>query len=304
MLHLWRALRARWRFALTLTLGAGVVTAGIVLMLPSYYTASAAFQAETPVPSQLLGSLGGLASQLGNLGLSGQNNAQLFGDLLTSDGVLRRVGRASYPWQGGSAPLGTIYGLQREDSSLQLYNTVRKLRKETSVDVNVRTGVVRFSVEARGKLLAYAIAETTLAVVNDVNVGLRQQRAAAERAFTTERADDSRRGLDSAEAVLTKFYEDNRVISSSPALQMEEARLKRGVDMAQQVYVQLRLQAEQAAIQEVRNTPAITVVDPPVEPVKRSWPRRTVAVICGAIAGFLIALLRIAAPTLDPAARA
>jgi uncharacterized protein involved in exopolysaccharide biosynthesis len=70
---------------------------------------------------------------------------------------------------------------------------------------------------------------------------------------------------------------------------MQESKLKRAVDMAQQVYVQLRLQEEQAAVQEVRNTPAISVIDPPLVPVKRTWPKRRMAVLLGMIVGLAVA---------------
>ena len=73
---------------------------------------------------------------------------------------------------------------------------------------------------------------------------------------------------------------------------MQEAKLKRSVDMAQQVYIQLRLQEEQAAVQEVRTTPAISVIDPPSLPVKRSRPKRSLAVALGLLAGFLIGLVK------------
>jgi len=161
-----------------------------------------------------------------------------------------------------------------------------------SVDVNVRTGVVRFSVEARTPELAKALAETTLAALNEANVALRQARAGAEQIFAAERAEALRRDLAGAENALAKFYERNRIVNS-PVLQMEEARLRRTVDMAQQVYVQVRLQEEQAAIQAVRNTPAISVIDPPLVPVKRSWPNRRLAVAAGFVIGLALALLRL-----------
>lgn len=294
-----RRVRDRWIFVAVLSFGGAAVTTGVVLVLPSYYTASGAFQAESTVPSQLLtSSLGGLASQLGNLGLSGTNNAQLFGDLLTSEAVMRRVAGSTFPWRDGSSALPKIYGYDRQDAGLSQYNTVKKLRRSVSVDVNLRTGEVKFSIEARSPALALALADTTLAALNDASVALRQQRASAERTFSGARAEQARSELDSSEFQLTAFYERNRVISNSPALQMEEARLKRNVDMSQQVYVQLRLQAEQAAIQEVRNTPAITVVDPPVLPIKRSWPHRTVGVIFGFLIGMIVALLRLFLPTI------
>ncbi len=284
--------RRQWRSlgALALT---GVIAGGITaIILPPYYRSGAAFQAESTSPAQLSGALTGIASQIGGLPLGGQSNPQLFGDLLTTDAVLLRVTRATFPWMGRMVQLGDVYGYNRKPERLREFYTVKKLRGALKVDVNTRTGVVRFEVEARSPELAEAIAESTLAALNQANIALRQARAGAERSFTAERADEARRDLTQAEDALSAFYQRNRTISGSPALQMEEGRLRRSVDMAQQVYVQLRLQQEQAAVQELRNTPAISVIDPPLVPVKRSWPNRRLAVMTGLAIGLAVALLR------------
>jgi uncharacterized protein involved in exopolysaccharide biosynthesis len=272
----------------------GLIAAGVTaFLLPSYYRSGAAFQAETNPPTRLSGALAGLASEIGNLQLGSQNNAQFFGDLLKTDAVLRRVAQANYPWREDSATLATIYGFDDEPPALQSYHVVRQLRAALSVDVTIRTGVVRFSLEARTPRLAYALTASTLAALNEANVELRRTRAAAERRFTADRATQARRELDSTEQVLAQFYARNRMIAGSPHLQMEEARLRRAVDMAQQVYVQLRVQEEQAALQEVRNTPAVSVIDPPVLAVKRARPDRRLAIALGALVGILLAAARL-----------
>jgi uncharacterized protein involved in exopolysaccharide biosynthesis len=65
--------------------------------------------------------------------------------------------------------------------------------------------------------------------------------------------------------------------------------------MAQQLFMQLRLQEEQAALQELRNTPAISVIDPPVLPARRSWPNRPLGVFTGLVIGLIVAGLRLSA---------
>lgn len=281
-------------FVVGFTILGGAVATATVLILPSYYRSTAAFEAEATPQNQLAGALGGLASQIGNLSLgSPQNSPQFFADLLTTDAVLGRVAQAKYPYLGSVLSLPAIYRFDDEPPAARDFHTVKMLRNAISLDVNTRTNVVKFSVEARTPQLAQALAETTLADLNQANVELRRARAAAEREFTVDRATAARLGLDSAEQALAMFYQRNRSISSSPDLQMEEARLKRGVDMAQQVYVQLRMQAEQAGLQEVRNTPTVSIIDPPLVPVKRSRPNRRLAVALGLLIGLSLALTRL-----------
>jgi uncharacterized protein involved in exopolysaccharide biosynthesis len=276
-----------------MTLIGGAAAGVTVFALPSYYRSTAAFQAETPLPTQFGLGLTGLANQINNLGLGGSNNAQLFADLLTTDAVLRRVSRAHFPSRSGATTLDSVYGFEDLAEGRRAYETAEQLRNSIAVNVNVRTGMVRFSVEARSPQLALALADSILAALNESTVLLRQERAAAERKFTADRAAHARIDLAASESTLAAFYQRNRVITSSPALQLEEGRLRRSVDVAQQVYLQLRLQEEQAAVQEVRNTPSITVVDPPLLPVKRSWPKRRLSVLGGLLVGLVIGLARL-----------
>jgi uncharacterized protein involved in exopolysaccharide biosynthesis len=298
--HLWREALANWRLVAAFAVTGAAAGTAAALLLPSRYEAKAAFQAENP-PSQFLS--GGMASllgsQLGGLQLGSPNSPQLLADLLGTDAVLRRVVNGSYSWGGRSVTLSAIYGYDRERPELRDFYAIKKLHKALSVDMDIRTGVVRFTVEARTPELALAIAETTLAALNAANIELRRQRASAERAFTAQRSADASLALAAAENTLAAFYQRNRNLTTSPTLQMEEANLRRSVDIAQQLFVQLRLQEEQAALQALRNTPAIGVIDPPVLPAKRSWPNRRLAVATGLLIGLALAFLRLAGKLLS-----
>ena len=295
--HLADLARKKWRSVAMFGILGALVAAAASLLLPSYYRSGAAFQAETAAPLPLSGALAGLAAQVGGLQLGAQSSPQLFGDLLTTDAVLRHIASVRFIWNVDTLPLSAIYGYQSGNLEKRIYDTVKRLRKSISVDVNLRTGVVRFSVEARSPELAEALADSLLTALNEANVALRQTRASAERTFTSGRAAQARDELTAAEHDLSDFYARNRVITGSPALQMQEARLRRAVDMSQQVYVQLRLQEEQAAVQAVRNTPAISVIDPPVTPVKRSRPKRQLAVLLGLMTGILVGFAEAALQT-------
>jgi uncharacterized protein involved in exopolysaccharide biosynthesis len=286
-------IRGHWRSLVVLSLVGGAIGFGVATLLPSNYKSGAAFQAEAQTGSPLSGSVAAIASQLGASPLAGASNAQFFGDLLTMDAVLRRVGKATFPWDGSSQSLATIYGASRLPSGKREFAVVQRLRKALSVDVNVRTGVVRFTVEARTPELAEAIAESTLAALNEANIILRQGRAAAEQTFTADRAEQARLELTRAESTLTAFYQRNRALGNSPGLQLEEARRRRAVELAQQLYLQLRLQEEQAAVQAVRNTPAISVIDPPLVPTRRSWPNRRLATFVGVLLGALLSFVMV-----------
>ena len=286
--------RIRWMSLVVFAFVGGVAGAAASYLVTPMFESSAAFQAEPTNNFQLQGSLAGLASQLGGLPLGGGTvNAQFFADILPSDAVLRRVISDTFAWKGRNATLHEIYGVDDKLSPLKDYLAVNRLRRAITSSVNVRTNMVRFTVEAPAPDLARALAEDLLLALNEVNIELRQARASAEQTFTAARAEAARDALAEAEAAVTRFKQRNRSISGAPALATEERRLERNVDMAQQIYTQLRLQQEQAAVQAVRNTPAISIVDPPMEPVRKSRPKRKVAMLLGMFAGLCLGALRL-----------
>src|SRR5215467_2271843 len=140
---------ARWQLVSLCSLIGGIAGAGTALLLPSYYRAEAAFQADNPTPSLLGNAVTGLASQVGLLQLGSQTGAQFFGDLLSTDAVLRRVAHATFQGQLGTLPLYAIYDLADEPAARRDFDAVKELRDALNVDVNTRTNVVRFSFEAR-----------------------------------------------------------------------------------------------------------------------------------------------------------
>ena len=231
--------RAHWKgFALFMVTG-GLVGGVTALLRAPVYRSAAAFRAQSR-PDTLSGSVP----------MGAQTNAQLLGDLLTSDTVLRRVARGRFPEAG---PL-----------------TVEQLRRAILVAVNLRTAVVRFTVDARTPQLAQALAESTLAALTAANAALRATRVEEEQALFADRAAQAREALRAAE------------------------RAGQEVEVARQVYVQLRVAEELAAVQEARNAPVVAVIDSPQPPSRPDRPRRRSAVLVGLLIGAALALLRFA----------
>jgi uncharacterized protein involved in exopolysaccharide biosynthesis len=104
--------------------------------------------------------------------------------------------------------------------------------------------------------------------VNWFNLRTRQTNASAERKFTESRMNELRGEVGVAEAAMQRFLEVNRQQYLSPALEIEKGRLERGVALAQQTYNQLAQAYEHARIDEVRDTPLITVIQQPRVPVR------------------------------------
>jgi len=266
------------------------VVAGITL--PSWYASGATLTVETGTPLPAGSSVLGLASQLGLAGGTASTSPQFYSDLLTSRLLFERILRASFPIGTGGEPepLESFWNRSRPVDPRAHARSLEKLRKHFSASANPRTGVISFTVEGPTGAVAKLMADTALAALNDLVVSIRRQHASAERQFLEERWKALRDSLSAHEDALRTFYERNRQITS-PQLQFEELRLRREIDRVQTIYAQLGAQLEQARIQEVRDVPAISVIDPPIAPVRKSAPRVSLLSFTGALVGAVLVLI-------------
>jgi len=280
---------------------AALVVLGVVysLLATKWYTASATFVAESSGGPQLPAGLAGLASQVGiSVGPQGGQTPRFFAEVLTSRELLERALVSSFSvdsaGRADSLSLLSLLEVRGPSERRRLELGVGRLRGLTTTQVNNQTGTVRVTARARNPALAAQIANRLVGFLDDYAISGRQTQAAAKRQFVDERLVDSRARLQSAEMRLKEFYERNRSWQQSPELTFEEGRLRREVELQQQVFITLNREYEQARLDEFNNMRTITVIDSAVPPTQRSAPRRkaTVAVtlVVGLAAGVVLAL--------------
>jgi uncharacterized protein involved in exopolysaccharide biosynthesis len=145
-------------------------------------------------------------------------------------------------------------------------------------------------------MLSQELNAKILELLNKFNMETRRSRATQERAFTTQRLAQVAGELREAEDRQQYFLQRNRDYRNSPDLSFQQERLARDVSMHQQVYTTLAQSLEQAKIEEVRDTPVITVVQAPSAPPRpdsRGLLRLFIlSMLTGTVVGILLALAR------------
>src|SRR6185436_6731169 len=106
---------------------------------------------------------------------------------------------------------------------------------------------------------------------------------------------EAEQALSRAEQSLTHFREANLRIGNSPQLQLELARLEREVETRSELYRLLARQFEMARIEEKRDTPTFSIIDPARPPVRKHSPR-TLVNMAIAFAGTIGARAALARP--------
>ncbi|MGH2396063.1 MAG: hypothetical protein ACRDFW_03555, partial [bacterium] len=251
---------------------AAVAAVGLSLVRGRAYVAESRFTPQAEGDN--LERVAGLAAQFGiSLGGSGTPNqsVEFYGELLRSRELLKAAVLSNYafPTRPGLADTvrGTlldIYHVRGTPPESRLQDAINQLQDQVVANTGLRrAGIVTLTTTAPWPDLAVQVNRRLLELINDFNLRQRQSQAAAERRFVEERLAQIRTESQAAESALAQFLERNRQYQSSPRLVFEAARLQRNVDLVQQVYATLAKAYEEARIQEVRNTPLITILDNP-----------------------------------------
>ena len=284
-----------------LPLVAALLTGLVTLVVPPTYTATTTFVPEVRSQNRLPAGLVGLAGQLGvSIGADPSQSPRFYGDVVRSRELLERTLLTRYrnPDGGAGAADSTtlLHSLRVDGRTLadSLARGVKRLDELIAVRVDVQTSIVRVSVDTRDAGLAAAVANRLVEYLNEFNTHKRQSQARERRRFSEERVVAADSELRRAEEAVKTFYERNRGWQQAPELVFEEARLRRQVTLGQDLYMSLKREAETARIEEVNDTPVITVIDPAVPPQQRSQPKPAlwiaVALLVGGMVGISWAL--------------
>jgi uncharacterized protein involved in exopolysaccharide biosynthesis len=280
-----------WTIFLTLA-----VVVAVTLFRQRTYTSTVSFLTQA---SKTNSAAAGLASQFG-LSLptaQGSESPQFYADLVTSREILTRIANATYvvqtPGGGRRGNLLYFYDVAASNPALAREKIVKQLRSRIQTLQSDRTGVITLSIQAPYPTLAVDIASRLLDELNRFNVERRKSQATAEKTFVENRMAQANSELLAAESRLQDFLTQNREYARSPRLAFDQDRLAREVSMRQQIYTSLAQAYEQAKIDEVRDSPVLTVVEPPVPaalPDSRGVLKRSLlAVVVGLLLGILIA---------------
>lgn len=279
-----------------LVVGCGVALAMVVAMLlllsPREYTSTAVFMPQSS--DETLSRLSGIAAEFGVTvpGTDPGASPAFYASLLISRDILRAVVLTSYavpvgPRDSTRATLVELYRVDGETPAIRRNKAVKRFLEDLDIETYRETELIRIEVTTRWPTVSQGAAQRLLDLVSRFNLTTRQTQAGAERRFIEARLEAARGELLAAEERLQTFLQRNREFRDSPALVFENDRLTREVELRQQVVTSLVQSFEQARIDEVRNTPLTTIVEPPDLPPQPDPRRLVLKTLLGLTAGLL-----------------
>lgn len=300
---------SRWRQAAAVAGGAVVVAVLLSFILPPSYRATTSF-VTTDATIELPRALSNLAEQPGLSGIASQfglggardpsQSPAFYAQLLQSRELLTRLAQSRFrdpraAQSTDSADLVLLFRIRDKDPQRAVELAVKRLQRKTLVVTDPRTNLVALRVDAGWPGLAADIANRAVGLVSAFNTEQRLSRAQARRLFLEDRVAAALAELRAAEDSQRQFYERNRQWQNSPSLIVEERRVRRQVETASDLYLSLRREFESARLDEINNTPVITIVDRAVAPRRRHWPQRTRITVAAAVLGVALGALWAAA---------
>ena len=296
------ALRGRQILAWGVLLGM-LLSLSVVLLTRRMYTSTASF---TPQTRRAASNLSGLAASIG-FALptdQGTQSPAFYADLIQTRDILGHLVDSSYVISDGgkrhSITLPEVYRVREKNAAARRDATIRALTEHLNSTAIQKTGLVRFSITSPDPDLSQQLARHLLNEVEYFNLQTRRSQAVAERVFTEQRLAEASAELRAAEDALQSFLSNNRVYDA-PQLAFQRERLRRQVDLRQQVTSTLQESYEQARLEEVRDTPLITLVETPNEPSRPDSRGGLAKLLLGVIGGLLVSLAFLVARSLAAA---
>lgn len=298
LLALLDVVRRRRRLVLGSALGAALLIVTLGLLRDRSWAADAAFYPQSRSGGGTMSALSGLAAQFGASGVTTDpaQSPAFYADLLRSRDILGAVVDAPLARPGGrTVAVADLLEVPEAEPAVRRERTIRALRERVDVTVSTKTGLLRMTVHAVDAAAAKALADRLLAELSRFNLQTRQSQAAAERRFIERRLEETRAESRRAGERLQGFLEGNRV-AISPELMLTRDRLMREFEERQALVGTLVQSYERARMDEVRDTPVLTVVESPrlpALPEPRGLTKQGIlALVAGALLGMVLAFVR------------
>jgi uncharacterized protein involved in exopolysaccharide biosynthesis len=225
-----------------------------------------------PVASSSSNGIGGIASQFGiNINSGDESSlldAELYPEIIKSRRLARKLLRTKFSVKkrdNQSYPLVKILADDFSDSLISK-NEIKAYTGKllTMIKVNVTpTKLLKLEIGTTDLELSKRLMEAIILNLEELLLSFKDSETTEKKEFVLKRISALEAELILSEDRLKNFREQNRKISFSPALLLEEERFIRIIDVKKQLYITLKSQIEMIQIDENNNKSMIQILDPP-----------------------------------------
>lgn len=178
----------------------------------------------------------------------------------------------------------TIFNLSREEN--RVYNAIQGA---IQINLNSKDGYVTLGYTFPEAKVAAQITDKIYRTLEAYVSQFKSEKLNDNLQFIDQSYETARVDFLEAQKRLTSFQDANRGLSTASSRSMETS-LSNEYDIAFTLYRELATQREQAKIAVKENQTILTLVNPPVVPLKKSEPKRSIIMIEFLLSGLVIAV--------------
>ena len=281
--YLSRLKESRKKFILINSIVLVLTLAYLLFLSKPYFTSSVTILPEYGNKSTTLSRLSSLAALAGvNVGEGAPT--EIYQNLIMSESVLEPVINAKYYSEKleDSVNLIQYFEIESEneppselDKRKMFLSAYRALTEQViKTDRDRLTGIMTVTVTTGESKFAAALVNKIIESLDNYIRTKRKSFASEQRYYIEKRTEQVKDSLTNAETALKTFREQNRMVSQSPNLMLEQARMMRNLEILQEVFIELTKQLEIAKIDEIKETPVVNVKEEAKDPVRKAGPSR------------------------------
>ena len=252
------------------------------------------------------GSMSSLAAMAGiSLGESSSDISAYLADIVVTRDVLERI--AKTPWKSSKLSRDTTLAqtldkwwkwqtdtTQPDWKQIQLESIVGALgdKKKGYIryENDSKSGLVLLTTEFEDPRISHDINVFLVNVLNDYVQDRMKSKAGKNSMFLEARTSEAKSDLERAEENYFEFRKNN-LVRNAPLVSLQEERLQRDLETTRELYIQFYKQYELARIEEMKDAPALEVLEYPLVPRYPSSPNMKLFMAACFPAIFLFCLL-------------
>ncbi|MCP4725039.1 MAG: hypothetical protein GY863_08390 [bacterium] len=264
----------------------------IFIATPVYTASISILPSQEMDSSAQLSRLQSLTSALPFMSMSATGDlSQVYPAILTSKTLLYMTLDSTFadPDNGESKTLLDWLEIEIDDRAQALDKAYEKLDDLIDVELDNASSLITLSISFKYPWLAAGLCEMLSQMLNNFSVEYKTSSAKNTRQFTQEQLSIQGDSLESAEINVRDFIKTNINYLEDADLRMRYQELERERLAREQIWIEYRQQYELARLQEVKDTPVLTILDKPIIPVKPSKPRKLLVLALSMAMGFLLA---------------
>ena len=169
------------------------------------------------------------------------------------------------------------------------YGLIKAVQGSVTSSFDKKTGVITVTATESDPVVAATVAHLSLDYLTRYIINYRTDKAHRRVQFLNQQVKEAKQRYERAQYALSSYRDRNISVYLNTA-KIEEQRLQSDYLLEQSVYNDLARQLELAKVKVEEDTPTVKVLEPPVVPINKSGPKRTVIIIGFGVAGALIML--------------